>query len=55
MAASVMFMATNNALLTKYLVVQAFEKQVLVSEASFVDRKSLSFEISRYLLASHEA
>ena len=32
-----------------------FKKAGVVSEASFVNRKkSLSFEISRYLFASHE-
>ena len=31
------------------------KKQVLVSETSFVNRKrSLSFEISRYLFAGHD-
>ena len=39
-----------NALLTKH----SAKKQVLVSEAIFVNRKSLSFEISRYFFASHE-
>ena len=43
------------ALLTKHLVVPTFIKQALVSKASFVNRKrSLSFEIGRYLFASHE-
>ena len=42
------------ALLTKHSVVQTFKKQVLVSEGSFVNRKSLSFGIGRYLFASHE-
>ena len=43
------------AILTKRSVVPMFKKQVLVSGASFVNRKrSLSFEFSRYLFASHE-
>ena len=57
MAASVIFMVANNFLLTKDSVVPTFKKQLLVSEVSFVNKKkrSLTFEISRYLFASHEA
>ena len=57
MAASVIFMVANNFLLTKHSVVPTFKKQLLVSEGSFGNKKkrSLTFEISRYLFVSHEA
>ena len=48
METSVIFMAVMTALLTKHSVAQTFKKQVLVSKASFINIKSLSFEISRY-------
>ena len=56
MAASVIFMVANNFLLTKDSVVPTFKKQLLVSEVSFANKKkrSLTFEISRYLFVSHE-
>ena len=44
-----------DALLTKHSFVPTFKKQVLVSEVSFVKReRSLLFNVSRYLFASHE-
>ena len=55
MAALVIFMAANDCFTNKtFSCSNVKKKQVLVSEASFANRKSLLFEISRYLFASHE-
>ena len=56
MAASVILMAANDCFTNKtFGRSNVLKNQVLVSEASFVNRKrSLSIEISRYLFASHE-
>ena len=56
MAVSVILMAANDCFTNKtFGRSNVLKKQVLVSEASFVNRKrSLSIEISRYLFASHE-
>ena len=55
MAALVIFMTANDCFTNKTFSCSNVKKnQVLVSEASFANRKSLSYEISRYLFASHE-
>ena len=51
MAALVIFMAANDCFTNKTF---SCSNVKLVSEASFANRKSLLFEISRYLFASHE-
>ena len=57
MAASVTLITANGSFSEKkkHSVVRRLKSQVLVSEVNFVKRKrSLLFEICRYLFASHE-
>ena len=56
MAASVILMTANVCFTKKNIrLFQRLNRQVLVSKVNFVKReRSLSFEITRYLFASHE-
>ena len=56
MAASVTLMTANGCFFKKKIIrlFRRLKWQVLVSEVNFVKKRSLLFEIDRYLFASHE-